>query len=141
MKKILLFIITFYFIIPCTAIMAQTNIEGLWGDDARHFPTNPQEFASISKLNDGRFFVLLCRSTRDNKPIWQVSIGAIKDSILYVKFSDGEWRFKLGHDETGVEYLMMGDVPSSNMQIPFVRVSSEPIKKLEGTVRGEAFTK
>ena len=141
MKRLFLFFSSYFLLVACSTMVAAPSFEGLWADDARQFPTNPQEFTSICKLNDGRFFILLCENTREHKPIWRTSIGDVKEEILYFKFNDGEWRFKLANNKQKVESLIMSDMPDSNIILSFIRVSSEPIKKLEGTVRGEAFTK
>jgi hypothetical protein len=140
-KKILLLGIVLTLIALCSAQEIAPSFEGTWADDARQDITNPQSFISFSKLNDGRFFIVDCSSTRDHKPTWEVSISTIKGGILYARFTDGEWRFKIGHDKQGVESVLMEHLPDLEVPLLLIRVSSEPIKKLEGTVRGETFTK
>lgn len=138
MRKVLLAFLLLG-LISCT--FAEQNYDGFWSDETRHSPTNPGNFLSIAKLSDGRYFILSCVTNVRNDPIWNSSIGSIKKNTLYAMFNDKEWRITYGVDKKNIEYLYMESVDNPDFSIGFGRVAEQPIKKLEGTVRKEAFTK
>jgi len=139
MKNLYIFLILLF--IFSSQSFSEQKYVGIWSDETRQSPANPSNFICIEKLSDGRFFIISNHTDNKKKLVWETSIGTIKNAMLYATFDDGEWKFKIGINKMNIEYLTMEAVDNPDMIIGLGRVSEQPIKKLEGTVRKENFTK
>ncbi len=138
MRKI--FVIT---ILCASSILTYADIpfEGLWCDESRKSPMNPTTFISISKLTDGRYVIVYNGHKKNHDPFWEVSIGIIEDNNILFTLSDGEWRLKYNKNKENIEFIVMKHTKNPDFEVGFGRANEQPMKKLEGSVRGETFTK
>ena len=133
------FIFISVFISITSLLFCESVYAGLWSDETRQTPDNPTFFLCIEELKDGRFFIIQNSSLINDKPYWEASIGTLSNGHILVNFHNGEWMLKHWKNKMGIDLLQMESKTNSDAVIGLGRLSEQPIRKIEESIKGNIF--